>query len=211
MYTYIYIIMIYMWCVFLHKTCVLLYIYIDWSPCCCKSAFLRFSRFQVKVEALEETLDRFARFFSEPLLTKAPGRNFGCVMGRSYFFELMSCVLTHEKVMTPHLYENKRSNLYHEGDKSNVLFLLFSLIIVEILVHGKDCTEREINAVDSEFQAGAMTCGKSFCYFRWFALFARPYSYINFVNLCFESAYLCHPINDIESCDHLVLTRPWDA
>lgn len=43
--------------------------------------------FQVKVEALEETLDRFARFFSEPLLTK-------------------------------------------------------------------DCTEREINAVDSEFQAG---------------------------------------------------------
>ncbi|CAK9065940.1 unnamed protein product [Durusdinium trenchii] len=43
--------------------------------------------FQVKVEALEETLDRFARFFSEPLLTK-------------------------------------------------------------------DCTDREINAVDSEFQAG---------------------------------------------------------
>jgi hypothetical protein len=41
----------------------------------------------VKVEALEETLDRFARFFSEPLLTK-------------------------------------------------------------------DCTDREINAVDSEFQAG---------------------------------------------------------
>ena len=48
----------------------------------------------MKVEALEETLDRFARFFSEPLLTK-------------------------------------------------------------------DCTDREINAVDSEFQAGTalQRCG----------------------------------------------------
>lgn len=57
----------------------------------------------------------------------------------------------------------KKSTLYHEGDKSKVFFLLFSLIIVETLaVHRKDCTEREINAVDSEFQAGAMTCGKWF-------------------------------------------------
>ena len=50
----------------------------------------------MKVEALEETLDRFARFFSEPLLTK-------------------------------------------------------------------DCTDREINAVDSEFQAGTALhrCGRA--------------------------------------------------
>ena len=35
-----------------------------------------------------------------------------------------------------------------------------AIFIVEILsVHGKDCTEREINAVDSEFQAGAKTWG----------------------------------------------------
>ena len=142
-----------------------LYMYIDWCPSCCKSAeSAQTSRFQVKVEALEETLDRFARFFSEPLLTKAPGRHFGCVMGRWYCFSNSCHVLffAWKNMMTP-LAWKKQWTLYHEGHKSKVFFLLFSLTIVEILaVHGKDCTEREINAVDSEFQAGAMTCGKWF-------------------------------------------------
>ena len=66
-------------------------------------------------------------------------------------------------MMTPHLYEKKRQICTMRVTKAMCFFLLFSLIIVEILaVHGKDCTEREINAVDSEFQAGAMTCGKWF-------------------------------------------------
>ena len=46
-----------------------------------RCSWTRFApRFQVKVEALEETLDRFARFFSEPLLTKA-GVGRGCESG----------------------------------------------------------------------------------------------------------------------------------
>ena len=50
--------------------------------------------------------------------------------------------------------------MHHEGDKAMCFSAIF---IVEILsVHGKDCTEREINAVDSEFQAGAKTWGKWF-------------------------------------------------
>lgn len=56
-------------------------------------------RLQVKVDALEGALDRFARFFIEPLLTKAG-------------------------------------------------FVVFVFVVAE------DCTDREINAVDSEFQAG---------------------------------------------------------
>lgn len=211
---------------------ICIYVDIDWSPSCCKSAeSAQTSRFQVKVEALEETLDRFARFFSEPLLTKAPGRHFGCVMRRWYFFWRSCHVLFYawKKMMTPHLYEKKRQICTMRVTKA-MCFFFFAIFTDHCWdpccpwkgLHRKRNQRRRFWVPSRRHDMRKMVC-----YFRLFALFARPLATAleksdificqlcqlleMFWCLCIESAYLCHPINDIETCDHLALTRPWDA
>ena len=63
---YIYMLYVIHICIYMFYTHTHIYIYPLFHPLQAEA------RFQVKVEALEETLDRFARFFSEPLLTKDP-------------------------------------------------------------------------------------------------------------------------------------------
>lgn len=170
---------------------IYIYVDIDWSPSCCKSAFFS-ANLEVSGEgrSFGRDLGSICTLLFGTFAHQGSGEKFWLCDGSMIFFWRSCHVLFYAwKDDDSPLVWKKKSTLYHEGDKSKVFFLLFSLIIVEILaVHGKDCTEREINAVDSEFQAGAMTCGKWFVVSVCLRCSRDPvfqkalFSYVNFVN-----------------------------